>query len=384
MAVYGRYGSGDDGLALPFESSHSYTGEESVELSMHGSRASVSFVIEACLAAGARLAEAGEFTQRAFLNGRLDLSQAEGVRESCEAQTEAQLRLGAATREGAVGREVGAFRERLLKMLGAVEASIDFSEEIGEFDRVSATLEVQSILRSIDRLLNNAEAGRIMREGFRVAIVGPPNAGKSSLMNALLGMDRSIVTDVPGTTRDYIEETADFEGVPVVLIDTAGLRDTEDLVESLGVQRSRALAAHADEIWFVYDIQEGWSPSLESQVKGFGRPVIVLANKSDLGGSGPGKRISAVTRDGLNELIEDIASRSEAQPGVPLINRRHEPILLAARETLEALELSLEDAPEDLLSVLITQTTMQLGEITGETAQPDMIEKIFHDFCVGK
>jgi tRNA modification GTPase len=372
-------------LALPFAAEHSYTGEEAVELSMHGSRASINFVMEACLAAGARIAEAGEFTQRAFLNGRIDLSQAEGVRESCEAQTEAQLRLACQVREGSIWRAVSGYRERLLKMLGSVEASIDFCEEIGEFDRVSSAREVSSILRSLDQLLNNAEAGRILREGLRVAIVGPPNAGKSSLMNALLGVERSIVTEVPGTTRDYIEETADFKGVPVVLIDTAGLRETSDLVETLGVQKSRALAAHADEIWFVYDVSQGWGEELDFLSRAFNRPVRLLANKADLGGSGPGQRVSTLTREGLDILVSDIAARAEAQPDVPLINRRHEPILLAARDTLEALELSLEgDAPDDLLSVLITQSTMQLGEITGETSSPDMVEAIFHDFCVGK
>ncbi|MEZ0325840.1 MAG: tRNA modification GTPase, partial [Fimbriimonas sp.] len=337
-----------------------------------------------CLSLGARLARPGEFTERAFLHGRIDLAQAEGVRESCEALTEAQLRLASRVREGSISREVSRIRQEIERLLSAVDASVDFSEEIGEFDRERAAEVCAAALRAIDKLLWNADAGRIMREGYRVAIVGPPNAGKSSLLNALLKIERSIVTDVPGTTRDYIEEKADFGGVPVVLIDTAGLRETQDTVELIGVQRSRVIAAQADTVWYVYDGSEGWSDEDEMLASAFGSYVKLLANKSDLGASGPGMPISAMTGAGLDRLVEEIKEHAQVDSAEPLINRRHEPILLATRDALEAFEMSLGEAPDDLLSVLLTQAVMQLGEITGETAAPDMVERIFHDFCIGK
>ncbi len=382
--MYGHHASGDDGLAIAFRAEHSYTGEDAVELSMHGSRASIASVVESCLKSGARLARPGEFTQRAFLHGRIDLSQAEGVRESCEALTEAQLRLASRVREGSISREVGKVREELEKLLGAVEASVDFSEEIGDFDRERAAQVSAAVLRSIDKLLWNADAGRIMREGYRVAIVGPPNAGKSSLLNALLKTERSIVTDSPGTTRDYIEELADFGGVPVVLIDTAGLRESQDPVESIGVQRSRTIASQADAIWYVYDGSRGWSDEDELLSVAFGPFIKLLANKADLGSSGPGLAISATTGEGLQSLIEDVREHAQVDSVEPLINPRHERILLAAREVMDAFDLSLGEAPDDLLSVLLTQATMLLGEITGDTAALDMIDRIFHDFCIGK
>jgi tRNA modification GTPase len=275
-------------------------------------------------------------------------------------------------------------REQLEMLLTAVEASVDFSEEIGDFDRERAREVCEGALRSIDKLLWNADAGRIMREGYRVAIVGPPNAGKSSLLNALLRSERSIVTDIPGTTRDYIEEQADFGGVPVVLIDTAGLRETQDTVESIGVQRSRAIASQADVIWYVYDGAEGWSDEDEMLSGAFGSLVRLLANKSDLGTSGPGMPISTTTGNGLDRLVQDIREQAQVDSTEPLINRRHEPILLSVRDILETFDDSLGESPDDLLSVLLTSAVMQLGEITGETATPDMIERIFHDFCIGK
>lgn len=383
--MYGHFGSGDDGLAIAFERGHSYTGEDSVELSMHGSRASINSVVEACLKAGARLAQPGEFTQRAFLNGRIDLSQAEGVRESCEALTDAQLRLASQVREGAISSAVIRIREDLLRMLSGIEASVDFSEEIGDFDREAAGRSCSRILFEIDRLLMNAEAGRILREGYRIAIVGPPNAGKSSLLNRLLGSDRAIVTETPGTTRDYIEERADFGGIPVVLVDTAGLRDTDDSIEAIGVQRSRHLASKADAIWFVYDGSLPWSDQIAEEADSFDRPVKLVANKADLGSNGPGLPISALTGEGLPELIQDTKEQIDIDPTTPLINRRHEPILLSARDTLETFEHALQnEGADDLLSVLLSQCIVQLGEITGETAAPDMVERIFHDFCIGK
>lgn len=382
-AIYGRYDSGDDGLAIPFAAGHSYTGEETVELSMHGSRASIDAVLEACRTEGARDADPGEFTLRAFLNGRLDLTQAEAVRDSCEALTEAQLRAAGRMRSGAFSIALGQLRQALTGLLASVEASVDFSEEIGDFDRASALMTLTNCQISVSALLNQAKVGRILREGFRVAIVGPPNAGKSSLMNALLGSERSIVTEVAGTTRDFVEERLDVDGMVLVLIDTAGLREAVDEVEAIGIQRSQAIAAEADEVWYVYDATIGFDPET---VKSFPR-VRLLANKWDLVET-PSHReslaISARTGFGIQELL--VAVRAGLWLDAPvLINTRHAALLRIVQENLTELEAALQsDAPDDLLSVVLNQALFHLGEITGESASPDMLERIFSDFCIGK
>ncbi len=384
-AIFGVYSYGDSGLALPFAENHSYTGEQSVELSIHGSTTSSRALVELCCQQGARLAEPGEFTLRAFLNGRLDLTQAEAVRDTVDAQTEVQLRAANLNRKGVLRKQVSSIRDAVLKVLVQVEASVDFSEEIGELDHEAASVHVQEIINQIDRLLATAHAGRIIRDGFRVAIVGPPNAGKSSLLNALLGEDRSIVTDVPGTTRDYVEERLEVNGLPIVLIDTAGIRPTEDVVETIGIQRTRAIAANADAIWYLYDAQIGLKQTDLDALESFDRPVTILANKTDLTSSNSGIPISALTGQGLGELLGSLTSEIEAAPGQPLINMRHQPLLAQARASLQECLVSINNhAPDDLLSVLLSDAAHHLGAITGETATPDMIDRIFHDFCVGK
>jgi tRNA modification GTPase len=260
-----------------------------------------------------------------------------------------------------------------------VEASVDFSEEVGEFDRSAAAQRLASMAERIARLVETAEVGRILRRGLRIAIVGPPNAGKSSLLNALLGTERAIVTPIPGTTRDYVEETADIEGFPVVLIDTAGLREAEDPVEAIGVQRSRAQAAAADLVWFVYDGSEG-----APEVPEFGPPVVVVANKADLGHGPVGLAVSATTREGLNELVASVAPYFDRPPG-PTVTPRVAGLLRRAAEEVASCRHHLRsDAPDDLLSVLLNEVVTTLGEVTGQTASPDMVSRVFHDFCVGK
>jgi tRNA modification GTPase len=276
-------------------------------------------------------------------------------------------------------------REKLLSQLVAVEAVTDFSEEVGPLDRSAVRSSIQSVQEEVDRLLETASVGRLMRHGLRVAIVGPPNVGKSSLLNALLGSDRAIVSPVPGTTRDYVEERADFGGFPVVLIDTAGLRRTEDPIEEIGVQRSISQAAHADLVWYVIDSSVGWTQSDEESVYTFSAPVEVVANKSDLGNAGRGIAVSAITRSGLPELVASAQARFETNEELPAVNLRHRELLAESATALESAVSTLaSDHPDDLVSVSLQEAVRSLGEITGETATPDVVSRIFREFCIGK
>lgn len=386
QAVYGRFAFGDDGLALPFSEGHSYTGEESVELSMHGSLASIRSAVQACIAAGARMAEPGEFTQRAFLNGRIDLSQAEAVRETIESLTDTQLRQANRNREGALRNEIRLIHAQVAGQLAAVEASVDFSEEIGEVDREAMAMVLAEIMGRLERLRSGAKVSRMVRDGYRIAIVGPPNAGKSSLLNRLLGSDRAIVTAVAGTTRDFMEERADFDGVPVVLVDTAGLRETEDEVERIGVQRAREQLRLADAVWFVYDGSVGLTEDDLAQYASLGVAAEFLANKSDLAArGGTGRAISAKTGEGIDTLVEGVRNEVLGHAPEIAINERHADLIGQALAVIDELLVSLKhDSPDDLLSVFLNDLLATLGRITGDAAEEDLLERIFHDFCVGK
>lgn len=386
-AQYGRCANGDDGIALAFAKGTSYTGEETVEISIHGSLASVRSLTELCLAAGARMAEAGEFTRRAFMNGRIDLTQAEAVRDSIEAQTDLQLRNASRLREGGLSKPISRLRQSLLSVLAAMEASVDFSEEVGPFDPDAARDVVESAMGTIEELLLSGSSGRWVREGYRIAIVGPPNAGKSSLLNALLGNERAIVTDIPGTTRDTIEERIDVEGIPVVLTDTAGIRESSDPAEWLGIQRTKLAAANADAIWYVFDSQRGMQDLDREFLAPFNTPVLLVANKSDLVDSRKAGilAVSALTGDGLSDLRNWIVSTVNPDDFAVMVARRHQTHLFEIAEGLREISSRLrEDTPPDLLSVLMNEALYELGQITGETASEDMLSRIFRDFCVGK
>jgi tRNA modification GTPase len=380
-AHYTSYRTGDDGYLILFEEGRSYTGELSAELSIHGSRASVSALLEAAIALGARFAEPGEFTQRAFLHGRIDLTEAEAVRDTIEAATQSQMRLANAMREGALHREVSSLADELIGVLAAIEASVDFSEEIGDVEPAALSNRIDRVVLGIEDLLATAEYGRIIRSGLRIAIVGPPNAGKSSLLNLLLKNDRSIVTEIPGTTRDYVEEQADFRGFPIVLIDTAGLRETNDPVETIGVQRARSIAANADLVWFVSDVRENvLQPDWE-----FDRPVVWIANKIDLAPCPPDfVGISCITGEGIDRLVQTAVDRFDDPRGLA-IQPRHEPEFRAAHQDLSlAADVLKHGRPADLAAVGIRAAIQSLGRITGETADADIIARIFSDFCIGK
>lgn len=390
QAHYGRMITGDDGLVLPFAEGGSYTGEQTAELSVHGSPASVAGVLEACRRAGARDAGPGEFTMRAFLNGRLDLTQAEAVRGLVEAQTDRQLRQAARLRDGALSAVVQRLRDQVMGGLAAVEASTDFGEEVGPVDRALWRDRVREIRRTLATLMAEAERQRLVREGIRVALVGRPNAGKSSLLNYLLRTDRALVTDIPGTTRDTIEETLEMAGVPVRLTDTAGMRQAEDAVERLGIERSRRALAEADAVWHLYDLAAGWTPEDDGIAALVGaRPYLVLATKADLAAR-PARegalRVSVVTGEGVEGLVNWVAwlAGEEEADAVPLMPR-HADLLRRADESLAEVERDLGlPMPDDLLAVGLGAAARVLGEVTGETTPPDVIERIFADFCIGK
>lgn len=388
-ARYGKFVTGEDGLVLPFLTGHSYTGEESVEFHIHGSPAGVRLLLERCIAEGARAAEPGEFTLRAFMNGRMDLSQAEAVRDTVEAETALQLENANQGRSQALRERLAHLTSRLQDLLATIEAHVDFSEELGDIDEQDFTRELESIRSQLEDLYKSASIGRILREGFRIAIVGPPNAGKSSLLNALLGSQRAIVTPIAGTTRDTLEESLDFDGLKVVLTDTAGLRDSDDPVEVIGIDRARHAAAESDQIWLVYDSVQGWTPELERLQVELGQNVLILANKIDLLDSGAltkGHPISCFTGQGLSELVAStkIAALGDFRQG-PTLSPRQAPSLEAAIEAIGQAQACLEhNRPSDLLSVCLSSSLHELGRITGETADADLLECIFHGFCIGK
>ncbi len=388
-AIFGALSTGDDGLATPFPEGSSYTGEETVEISLHGSPASVRLLMDVLYEFDVRPAEPGEFTLRAFLNGRMDLTQAEGVRETVDAATEAQLRLAERLRTGKLSSSVSAIRRQVLSVLAAVEASTDFSDEVGDLNSAEAIEECRLAIDGLDALISSAKSAQMVREGLHIAIVGQPNAGKSSLLNTLLGSDRAIVTEIPGTTRDTLEEMVEIGGVPCIVIDTAGMRDADGHVEKLGVERSIKAADSADHVWMIYDAEKGWTVEDEQILESIHRPAAVLANKCDLQPKPNPQRghpISAKTGEGLDFLIEMIAKHAEdAEVLQAAVLPRHAPLLAAAKTSIEETIETLEgDVPTDLAAVTLQKTIRILGELTGESASPDVIQEIFSTFCIGK
>ncbi|MFQ5736186.1 MAG: tRNA uridine-5-carboxymethylaminomethyl(34) synthesis GTPase MnmE [Thermodesulfobacteriota bacterium] len=400
----------DSGCMVFMNGPRSYTGEDVAELHCHGGALVLKDVLCAVVRAGARLAGPGEFTRRAFLAGKLDLAQAEAVIDVIRAGTDTALASARGRLEGALSRRVGQIKEALLGLLTTLEAELDFPED--EFEGLSLddmADGLQSAGQSVERLLSTFEEGRALREGVRVLILGRPNVGKSSLLNILLEQERAIVTPVPGTTRDVIEEVINIRGIPVRLMDTAGLRETSDVVESIGVRSARNRIEDAGLILFVVDASapETFGEDL-AELRGVeGRPVVVVANKSDLVEGEPSAKAffegytvchtSAVGPDGpdgpfgIEELKDEVAARivgspaGDVPPGELVASVRHRDSLERCLEGVErARRATAAGVEKEFIATDIRWAIDRLGEITGETTTEDILERIFSTFCIGK
>ena len=381
----------------------SYTGEDTAEFQCHGSPTVLALGLEALFAAGARQAGAGEFTRRAFLNGRLDLAQAEAVGDLLTARSREGARHAAGQLAGALSKKIGAVYSALVDMMAHFHAVLDYPDEdidpfrLEELDNALSNQEGE-----LNALLATCGRGRLLRDGVPCAIVGRPNAGKSSLLNAMLGWDRAIVTDIPGTTRDTVEERCELGGVPLRLIDTAGLRNTADPVEKLGVERSRRAMEEAGLIFAVVDISADLTEEdreLLRAVAETGKPWIFVASKKDLvknsrsvglvGGDTPSVEVSALTGEGLDRLEAAVAQlfpREEAAPyGEILTNARQEEAARRALESVRRAREALEaGVTPDALLTDVEEALSALGELTGQSVREDVTDRIFSKFCVGK
>jgi tRNA modification GTPase len=422
-ATLGNFRDPDSGHSLDqvvvtcFRQPHSYTAEDVVEISCHGAPVILWQLVKCCLERGARAAEAGEFTLRAFLNGRIDLTQAEAIRDLIESRTLYQARVAARQMEGAVSARLKPHKQALLSFIAQLEAGIDFAEDdvpVSGWQEIVERLE--AIRADLDKLVEGYEYGRIVRQGLTLAIVGRPNVGKSSLFNRLLNQERAIVTAIPGTTRDLVAETASIAGIPLRFVDTAGIRDTADEVESIGVQKSWQAVADSDLRLVVVDASEGWTAEdgrLLRRIRPLGA-LLVACNKSDLpsrlettelepvGPSpeddpipnpelrAPVVRISALTGEGLPELRDKIVqvaapARDLLPEGELITNLRHQQLI---RESLEALARARQatdhHVPHEMLLLDLYDALRPLDEITGATTVDDVLGIIFSTFCVGK
>jgi tRNA modification GTPase len=394
----------DEALLLIMKAPRSYTREDVVEFHCHGGIMAVQQVLQLCLEAGARLAQPGEFTLRAFLNGRLDLTQAEGIADLVGAKSPQAAQSALAGITGKLAQPIKKLRADCLDVLAEIEARIDFEDDLPPLDYDFITSQIQKISFEINRILATAEKGELLRTGLKVAIVGRPNVGKSSLLNAWSRSDRAIVTDLPGTTRDVVESQLVVGGIPIQVLDTAGIRETEDTVEKIGVERSRKAAESADLVLLTIDASQGWTPDDEeiySNVKG--RPLILIVNKIDIVVETelirslhyPGEinnivKTAAAKNQGIDALetaiLEKIHSCKITAAELDFaINQRQGAALTQAKSCLEQVLLTIEqDLPFDFWSIDLRGAIYALGEITGEEVTESVLDKIFSRFCIGK
>ncbi len=412
----------DEVVVIPYKGPGTYTGEDLVEINCHGSPVLTREILELCLRRGARLARPGEFTQRAFLSGRLDLTQAEAVLDLIQAKTTRQGRQAISVLKGHLGERLKLVREWLVELLARIVAGIDFPEEVGEVDLDDLGEVVARCKAELEKLGKTAKSGRFLRDGLKLAIVGKPNAGKSSLLNQLLSFERAIVTDIPGTTRDSIEELFEINGIPIILIDTAGIRVTEDKVERIGIERTQKAISESDLALMVVDVSSDWSREDDEVLKEVGGlPFILVSNKTDLLNGADrsefGNRInselskpiesnvsdeqqngslnclertyvSAKTGAGIDELkskIEQFATKDCSGDSGGSLNQRQAQLCWDAIAALELVETTIAAAmPQDCLATDLKTAINCLSEASGEDVSEELITEIFSRFCIGK
>lgn len=393
----------DEVLVSVMKGPHSYTGEDVVEINCHGGMIVIRKILEIVLKNGARTAEPGEFTKRAFLNGRMDLSQAEAVMDVINAKNEFALSSSIEQLNGRVSNKIKSLREKIIYNIAFIESALDDPEHIS-IDGYSEKLRkiLEEVNCELSRLINNFDNGRIVKEGVKTVILGKPNAGKSSLLNLLLGEERAIVTDIEGTTRDTLEESINLNGVFINLIDTAGIRDSEDVVEQIGVNKAKELAEKSDLVIFVADSSKKLDENDKEIINLIkDKQAIVLLNKSDLGiiineeniselQDKPVIMFSAKTGDGLEELenkIRDLFYEGKVKYNDELYitNARQKEALINAKNSIEEVIKSIEnDMPEDFYSIDLMDAYTYLGQIIGESVEDDLVNEIFSKFCMGK
>lgn len=382
-----------------------FTREDIVEINCHGGIVTVNRVLQLALNHGARLAEPGEFTKRAFLNGRIDLSQAEAVMDLIRAKTDRAMNVALGQMEGRLSKLIQRLRQEILETLAHVEVNIDYPEydDVEEMTHSMLIEKATFVKNEIEKLLQTSQQGKILREGLSTVIVGRPNVGKSSLLNSLIHENKAIVTDIPGTTRDVIEEYVNVRGVPLRLVDTAGIRETEDIVERIGVEKSRQVLKKADLILLVLNYSEALSKEDEQLFEAVsGMDVIVIVNKTDLPQKADLKRVRELAKDspvvttslleeqGIDQLEESISSLFfEGSVGASdltyVSNTRHIALLSQAKRTIEdALEAIEAGVPIDLVQIDLTRTWELLGEIIGDAVHESLIDQLFAQFCLGK
>ena len=390
----------DEVIVLPFFAPNSYTGENVIEIQCHGGVNVVKNILNLVLKNGARMAEKGEFTKRAFLNKRMDLSQAEAVADIIHSKTSEFAKVSVKNLSGVLKEKISEIRNQIFEVLSKITAGIDFPEDVSEPEYDYLTDSFNNVISSIDSVLKGAQTSNIFRQGVSVAIIGKPNVGKSSLFNALLNLDRAIVTDIAGTTRDVIKETLDL-GIPVTLVDTAGIRENgENKVEQIGIEYSKQSLEEADLVLFVYDASQGLTQEDKEVLELLkDKKHILIANKSDLvalsansdsftSSEGECLYLSAMTGNGINELKQELTKQvCDINPESLdfVTNTRQQECLRKARTSIEQALLGAQIRQlQDLISIDVKSAILALDELTGELITDDILNNIFDNFCIGK
>lgn len=396
----------DEVLVSFFKKPHSYTAEDMCEINSHGGIIIVKRILEICLKSGAELAEPGEFTKRAFLNGRIDLSQAEAIIDIINSKSEKESKASIKQLEGNLSNKIQKIREKIINNMVDIEASIDYPEyDVEEVQREKLRKELQSVYEELDILKNSFKQGKIIKEGIKVAIIGKPNAGKSSLLNAFLGENRAIVTEIEGTTRDSIEESLSINGIPLVMVDTAGIREEAEIVEKIGIERAKKIAEEADLIILIIDITKSLDQEGEQILESIqNKKAIIVLNKIDEREENKELeeaikkynkkvlKVSAKMEIGMEEIKEEITKMfqigeidMENSDSVIITNVRHENAIKQSLEKIqEALQGTKMGMPIDVIAIPMKDALEDLGLITGEAVSEEIINGIFAKFCLGK